>query len=107
MKKDFIEIKTTFDKLISAKKMAKFLIENELVACAQISKISSFYIYEKKFTNQNEFLLILKTKKRLYHKIKKVIIDTHNYKTPEIITLKIEDGLESYLKWIDSSISDS
>lgn len=107
MKKDFIEIKTTFDKLINAKKMAKFLIENKFVACAQISKISSFYIYENKFTKQNEFLLTVKTKKTLYHKIKKVIIDKHNYKTPEIITLKIDDGLESYLKWIDSSVFDS
>lgn len=104
MKDYFIEIKTTFKTLSLAKKIAKILIENKLVACAQISRIESFFIYEDEFKSEKEILLTLKTKKSLYPKIKKAIIKEHEYKTPQIISQKIDDGLDSFLKWIDSSL---
>jgi periplasmic divalent cation tolerance protein len=104
MKNKYIEIKTTYKKLSLAKKIAKKLIESKLVACAQISKIQSCYIFDNKFECQNEILLCLKTKKTLYHKIKKVIILEHEYKLPQIISLNIDEGDDSYFKWIDSSL---
>lgn len=71
MKNKFIEIKTTYKSLILAKRICQKLLENKLVACAQISKIQSFYIFDNKPEIQNEILVVLKTKKSLYHKIKK------------------------------------
>jgi periplasmic divalent cation tolerance protein len=104
MKNKFIEIKTTFKTLALAKKIAKQLIESKLVACANISKIQSYYIFENNFECQNEILLTLKTKKTLYHKIKKVILLYHEYKIPQIISVKIDDGDNNYLDWIESSL---
>jgi len=104
MKDYFIEIKTTYKNLKLAKETAQMLINYNWVACAQISKIESWYKYENQLHNEKEILLTLKTKKLLYHKIKKAIIKNHEYKTPQIISQKIDDGLDSYLKWIDSSL---
>ena len=106
MKSQFIEIKTTFSSNNLAKKLCKKLIESKLVACAQVSKIQSLYIFEGKFVNQNEILVTLKTKKRLYHKIKKAIIRLHEYKSPQIISFKIDDIDSSYMEWIKSSVKD-
>lgn len=104
MKNKLIEIKTTFKSVKAAKKLCKNLVELRLVACGQITKISSMYCYEGKFESQNEILLILKTKKTLYHKIKKVIIAEHEYNTPQIISQLIDDGSASYLEWIESCL---
>ena len=54
--------------------MVTILIKQKLVACGQISQVKSYYIFNDKFENQNEILLTLKSKKSLYHKIKKIII---------------------------------
>ena len=104
MQNKFIEIKTTFKSLKVAKEICKNLVESRLVACGHITKISSMYCYEGKFESQNEILLILKTKKTLYHKIKKAIIEKHEYNTPQIISQLIDDGSSSYLEWIDSCL---
>lgn len=104
MKKQFIEIKTTFKTLDLAKKISKKLLENKLVSCAQISKIESLYIFENNFECQNEILLTLKTKKTLYHKIKKLIILEHEYKIPQIISQNIDELDNAYSKWVDSSL---
>ncbi|NBX52177.1 MAG: divalent-cation tolerance protein CutA [Proteobacteria bacterium] len=104
MKNKFIEIKTTYKSLILAKRICQKLLENKLVACAQISKIQSFYIFDNKPEIQNEILVVLKTKKSLYHKIKKAIIQGHEYKVPQFISQNIDDGSDSYLKWIESSL---
>jgi periplasmic divalent cation tolerance protein len=103
-KNNLIEIKTTFKSKRLATKICKILIEKKLVACGQISPIQSYYIFNNKFESQNEILVSLKSKKSLYHKIKKIIIDNHEYTTPEIISQTIDDGSRSYLDWINSSL---
>jgi uncharacterized protein involved in tolerance to divalent cations len=44
----------------------------------------------------------MKSKKDLYKKIEKVILDNHSYETPQIVDYDIVDGYSEYLKWIDN-----
>ena len=46
-------IQTTCSTSEEAKKIAKILIEEQLVACVQLSKIESLYIWNKEFCCDN------------------------------------------------------
>ncbi len=97
-------IKTTFKKKGEAKKMAQILLENKLIACAQISTIESLYSWEGHIEEEKEFLLELKTKESLYQKIEKIISANHSYQTPQIIALSIQNISKPYAQWLDGVV---
>jgi periplasmic divalent cation tolerance protein len=86
-----------------AKKIATTLLENSLIACAEISKIESHYIWNNKIEKSKERLLVVKTKSSLYKKIEKFVLKIHSYDTPQIIKTDITDGDSEYLKWIENN----
>lgn len=105
MKKEFIIIKTTYSKLSEAKKLAKILLEKKLAACVQFSKIESAFIWQNKISYEKEILISIKTKANFYKMIEKEIIKNHPYKVPQILALKIDNGLSSYFNWIDQIVA--
>lgn len=85
----------------NALEIARHLIENKLAACVNIiPHITSIYNWENNICEEDEFLLVIKTQKRLYKKLEKAIIAKHEYTLPEIIALPIENGYDKYLKWV-------
>lgn len=93
-------IKTTCKNRQEAEFLAKLLLNKKLVACAQISKIESFYNWENKIQNDEEFELSLKTKAQNYEEIEALIIKNHSYEIPQILLIPIDGGLTTYLDWI-------
>lgn len=104
MTKKFIIVETTCANLAKAKKLAKILLQKKLAACVQLAAIESFYSWQKKIVNSAEISLSIKTKKSNYKKIEKIILQNHDYEIPQILAIDINQGLEEYLQWIDSSI---
>ena len=97
----YIIVLTTFDNKDIANKIIELLLEKRLVACCQLSNITSSYHWKGKIEHSNEFLVQMKTKKELYKEIEKVILENHNYETPEIISYNITEGYKEYLDWIE------
>ena len=94
---------TTVPKKSDALSLAKKLVGKKLAACVNIIKIeSSVFRWKGKLANAREFLLIIKTA-RNYRAIESFIKINHPYELPEIISLKVENGLKQYLKWIADS----
>lgn len=88
-----------------AKDIARFIVEEKLGACVNVvSKVESIYWWQGQIETSEESLLIVKTLKEkivfLIEKVKTI----HPYTVPEIISVDIESGIESYLKWIEDSI---
>ena len=77
------------------------LVEERLAACVNIiPSITSIYHWQGKIEKAEEVLLILKTKSELVEQLIERAKELHPYDVPEIISLKIEDGNQDYLKWI-------
>ena len=99
-----IIIKTTYANKNKALHLANLLLENKLSSCVQIKQIESLYRYEGKLHKEKEFEINIKTRKKLFKQIKKLIQKNHPYETPQIIALKIESMNSSYLRWhLDST----
>ncbi|BDB98245.1 divalent-cation tolerance protein CutA [Saccharolobus caldissimus] len=97
---------STTNSMENAKKIAKILVDERLAACVNIVPyIKSFYRWEGKTVEDDEILLIIKTKSEIKDKVIKRIKELHTYQIPEIIALDITAGLPEYLKWIDDNVS--
>ena len=83
-------IYTTFNNMQDARKIAKFLIEEQLVACVNIiPNIESIYRWKGKIEEEKEFILIAKTVDENVIKTIKRIKELHNYEIPDIISIPI------------------
>jgi len=87
-----------------AKKTAKLLVEQRLVACVQMFPIESVYLWKDELCDENEIILLIKSKTDFFDKIATAIKENHPYEVPEIIQLPIATGLPEYLNWIDDCV---
>lgn len=88
----------------SAETIATYLIKENLAACVNIiPKITSIYKWHNKIETDEEFLMLIKTKKELFNDVKDKINILHPYEVPEIISINISDGNKEYLNWIQSN----
>ncbi|MEW6455972.1 MAG: divalent-cation tolerance protein CutA [Acidobacteriota bacterium] len=102
---EYIFVITTVPDRELGERLSKAIVESKLAACVTISSsCKSFYWWEKNITEDEEFILFIKTKNSLYEKLENKIKQLHTYSIPEIISFKIEKGNKDYLKWIDEVI---
>lgn len=83
--------------------IARKLIENRLAACVQIAPLHSFYEWDGKVCEDDEVLLIIKTRASLFADVQNLILTKHVYEIPEIISIPIENGFTPYLNWISQN----
>ena len=81
--------------------LAKILIDEKLAACVQLLPIESFYVWEGKTRNENEVLLLAKTRTALFEPAIARISQVHSYSVPEIVGTQFLAGFKPYLNWID------
>ncbi|KAH7641226.1 protein cuta-like protein [Dermatophagoides farinae] len=89
-----------------AKELAKKLVNENKVACVNIlPTITSIYRWENELQiDENESLMIIKTRTAAIDELIEFIRHNHPYSVPEIIFTAITDGNPDYLKWISSSV---
>ena len=83
----------------------KSLLKKRLIACGNlVDKVSSFFWWENKIQEAHEVLILLKTQKDKFEKVKQAIKKMHSYEVPEIIAVPITDGNEEYVHWMNKVI---
>lgn len=89
-----------------SKKVGNVLVEEKLAACVNIiSSIESIYLWKGEIEDDQESLLIAKTKVSNIDKIIKKVKEIHSYETPAILAIPIIEGSKDYLDYLDSEIS--
>lgn len=82
-------------------RMAEALVGERLAACVHlIGPIRSVYRWQGKLCRDDEHLLFIKTTRDRYASLEARVLDLHPYEVPEVISLPVEDGAESYLSWL-------
>ncbi|EDW63066.2 divalent-cation tolerance protein CutA [Drosophila virilis] len=95
---------TTPDKE-SAKKLAHGIIERKLAACVNIiPQIESIYMWEGKVNEDNEYLMMIKTRTARIDELSKFVRENHPYSVAEVISLPIQAGNLPYLNWITQTV---
>lgn len=87
--------------------IATALLEQKLAACVNIiPSILSMYRWEGKLNQDEEVLLVVKTRAEIFTDgLVPAVRAVHPYDLPEIIALPILQGLVSYLDWIEAETS--
>jgi periplasmic divalent cation tolerance protein len=67
--------------------------------------VQSVYRWKGSVESAKEFLLIIKTTKPRFPKLKAEVERLHTYEVPEIIALPIQAGSANYLTWISESVA--
>jgi periplasmic divalent cation tolerance protein len=98
---------TTCERKNEAKALALKIIDEKLAACVQISSIQSYYSWNGKIENGQEYKLLIKTRNKLYDHLEIFIKKNHPYEVPQIIKIPIQEGSDEYLDWIDETTNNS
>ena len=86
-----------------AASIGKHLVEEGLVACANIiPQIRSIYRWKCDICDERETLIMIKSREELFEKIRSRIRELHSYEVPEITAISLEKGDADYLQWIET-----
>lgn len=101
----YLLVLTTSDDKEALQLIGRRLVEQRLAACAQISgPIQSYYTWKGKVETATEWVCAVKTTRKAWPRVCSAIQESHNYETPEIVSLPIEDGSAAYLRWISDCV---
>lgn len=98
---DALLVFTTLPNADKATEIARVLVEEKLAACANIlPAVRSIYRWEGKLMDENEVLVLLKTRADTVERLKARILELHPYEVPEVLAVPVESGYPAYLDWI-------
>ncbi len=86
-----------------AKDIAKTLLNQSLISCANIFPIQSIYWWENKLQESNEWVLLLKTTAKTYPTIQEKVTKAHTYSIPCITKIPIEPN-PPYANWLTQQL---
>lgn len=88
-----------------AAKIARHLVSRRLAACVNIMQpLRSIYRWQGKLADEQEMLLVIKSTRALFDRVRRAVEKLHSYHVPEVVCLPIIDGAPNYLEWLSSSV---
>lgn len=83
-----------------AGRIARYLVEERLIACANFFVVSSVFRWEGQIQEDSEVAVICKTRTELVPAAIKRIKELHSYELPCITSWTIDEGYGPYLDWV-------
>lgn len=91
----------TVESPVEARKIAKILVSEHLVACVNIiDTVASIYRWEGQVLEDSESVLIAKTSNDRRQAAMERIKEVHPYDIPCIVAYDIANGVPEYLAWV-------
>src|SRR5882724_2159363 len=102
---DKILVLTTAGSKDEARKIGRALVERLLAACINIiPQVGSIYRWEGEVEEAEEWLLIVKTTRAAFERVRDAINELHSYGLPGCSTVSIGCGSIAYLAWLGESL---
>jgi periplasmic divalent cation tolerance protein len=100
-----IAIYTLFGNKAEAKSVSMTLIDEHLVACANIlSESTSMYRWQSSVQKENEIPVLYKTTARMSRRVIRRLAQLHSYKCPCIVAIPVTASHSAYSKWIQEAV---
>lgn len=98
---DTVLVLTTSPNALLAKHIVHCLVEESLVACAQVgAAVTAMYLWEGKLDGGDEFPITLKTTADALPALRARLRELHPYQLPEFLVLPVVAGSGDYLDWV-------
>ena len=103
---EFVVVFVTVGSSKEGERLARLLVEEQLAACVnRIKGVQSIYRWQGQVEQSEEELLVIKSRRDLFDRLKKRVQELHSYSVAEIVALPIVDGSEGYLRWLDEELT--
>jgi periplasmic divalent cation tolerance protein len=101
---DAIVVLITASSREEADRIARRLVEDRLAACVNIiPQMRSIFVWEQKLSQEEEVLLVVKSRRARFQQLAGAVKRLHSYSVPEIIALPVVMGSADYLRWVSES----
>ena len=98
---DIVAVFVTVPDKEAAEKVARALLEPKLAACVNILPgVESWYWWEGSLQQDQELLLMIKSRRSLLDSITAAVVQAHPYDVPEVISTSVDGGNPAYLDWV-------
>lgn len=102
---DKLVVLTTCGSEEEAARLARLLVDERLAACAAVTpRVRSYYHWQGKLEESEEWALTLKTRRGLFPALLERIRAAHSYQVPEVLALPVADGNPDYLDWMEREL---
>lgn len=77
-----------------------------MAACVNIvDGAASIYQWQGKIQEGQETMLVIKSRRDLFHELRQRLAAMHSYEVPEAIAIPVVDGLAAYLDWMERELA--
>ena len=97
-----ISVYITCKDLGEAKNIAKHLLDNKLIACANMFPVESMFNWDGKLKEIREVAMLCKAKKENFISIEKEVKKRHTYDVPCIVAFDWVESNKDFSRWVAS-----
>jgi periplasmic divalent cation tolerance protein len=102
-----VVVMTTVASNDEAVTLVRALLDRQLVACGtMLPGARSLYRWEGKLGDEQEVVILLKTRRERVEAVEAAFVELHPYKVPELLALPVVSGMARYLDWIESETAE-
>jgi len=105
---DKIVVFSACSTLDEARRIARKLIEERLASCVNLTPgVRSLYRWKGAIEEADECLLVIKSSRDLFDRLRLELEKAHTYEVPEVVAVPILAGSPNYMNWLDSELKSS
>jgi len=102
---EILMVFTTFASEEDAARVARVLIEERLIACANLlTGARSLYRWKQKIEDTREVVVLMKTRKQDWTALLSRLHELHPYETPECVAVRVAAGAPKYMAWLEEAL---